>query len=755
MFANMPMSRLPTFVLCLMFSAGFAFTQESGKIKGSVHDAQTGEPLSGATIRYGEESGVVSASDGTFLIQLGPGNVSLSIQYLGYQGETRSVTIKAGETQVVDIRLHPSESILDEVVVSGGKFEQKLSDLTISMEVIKPLRLINTNTTSLETLMDQTPGLTILDGQPNIRGGSGYSYGTGSRVLMLVNDLPMLSADASDVKWDVLPLENIAQIEVVKGASSVLYGTSALNGVINVRTAFPGIEPETRVTSFAGFYMNPRRKETIWWDRQRWLGGINFSHSRRFGNLDLVAGADLFTDEGYRKDETEKRFRLNADLRYRNKKVPGLNYGVRSTLMGVDKSDFLLWQDADSGALKQNPTAISKLGGSRFYLDPYIEYQKSNGTRHSLSTRLFSVNNIFKEATDKNNRFVQFFGEYKFHRDIGEWGKWTCGLSGTTARIVSNLFGDHSSAQAALFGQVDGEPLKNLIISFGLRWENYWLDKEVESSKPVFRSGINYQLARATWLRASFGQGYRFPSVAEKFAATSVGALNIFPNPDLKSEQGWSTEAGFKQGFKISGWNGYLDLAAFRMQYSDMIEFTFGVYNPDTVPPTLDWVGFKSLNIGNARINGFEVVLAGDGKIGAIQTTLTTGYNYINPIDLDNDSTDNFLKYRYRHSAKADVELGYKRFSLGATMVYNSFMVNIDEVFVDPIIGALILPGYASYREAHHTGYAVFDLRAAINLNRTFRLAVIGRNVFNKEYMGRPADIRPPRNITVQLMAKF
>jgi len=70
------------------------------------------------------------------------------------------------------------------------------------------------------------------------QGGSGYSYGAGSRVLVLVDDLPLLSPDAGDVKWDYLPVENISQVEIIKGASSVLYGSSALNGIINVRTAY-------------------------------------------------------------------------------------------------------------------------------------------------------------------------------------------------------------------------------------------------------------------------------------------------------------------------------------------------------------------------------------------------------------------------------------------------------------------------------------------------------------------------------------
>ncbi|MBK6986176.1 MAG: TonB-dependent receptor plug domain-containing protein [Bacteroidetes bacterium] len=78
----------------------------------------------------------------------------------------------------------------------------------------------------------------VSDGQASIRGGSGYSYGAGTRVLMLVDEMRMISADAADIKWNYLPLENLEQVEVIKGAASALFGSSAMNGVINMRTAY-------------------------------------------------------------------------------------------------------------------------------------------------------------------------------------------------------------------------------------------------------------------------------------------------------------------------------------------------------------------------------------------------------------------------------------------------------------------------------------------------------------------------------------
>jgi outer membrane receptor protein involved in Fe transport len=65
---------------------------------------------------------------------------------------------------------------------------------------------------------------------------------------VLIDDLPLLTADANDAKWNIIPMENVDQLEVIKGAASALYGSGALNGIVNVRTAYPVNEPYTKVT---------------------------------------------------------------------------------------------------------------------------------------------------------------------------------------------------------------------------------------------------------------------------------------------------------------------------------------------------------------------------------------------------------------------------------------------------------------------------------------------------------------------------
>lgn len=733
--------------------------QDATIIRGRITDSLSGEPLFGASLITGRNRGTISDIGGNYLLRTSRNKIQLTISYLGYRTVIRSLSTGGKDTLWLDIRLSRSATPLDEIVVSADRYEQRLSEVMVSVDIIKPGRITGNSTTSLETILRQTPGVEILDGQPSIRGGSGYAYGAGSRVLVLLDDLPILSGDVGDVKWDYLPVENISQVEIIKGASSVLYGSSALNGVINIRTRFPGNEPRTRISTFSGLYLNPRRKELVWWDRRPVFGGIDFSHSRKAGTIDLVLGGSLFRDQGYREEEYLDRARVNAGLKNRSKHLPGLSYGVHLNGMLLDKSDFLLWRDAGAGAWRQNPLSVSPLKGDRINVDPFLEYRGRKGDQHSLKSRVYHIRNNFTDTPDKNNQALQAYGEYRFLHRMGNRGKASVGLAGTWARSQAALYGDHSSWNQALYGQLDLSLLPSLNAAAGLRFERYVLDGQVEYSRPVVRMGLNYRALEHTYLRASFGQGYRFPSIAEKYTATNVGSLTIFPNPDLVSEKGYSAEIGAKQGLGTGAWRGYLDLAAFLTGYSNMIEFLFDDYLADsTGGGGLEDYGFMAQNTEKARIAGFEVSVYGHGLIGRIPIRFAAGYTCMDPLDVL--ATDTIpgrmtLKYRYRHSLRSDLELNPGRFTLGLACLFNSRMERVDEVFTDPLYGNLLLPGFPAYWEEKNRGQLVMDTRVLCNITPVFSVGLVIKNLLNLEYMGRPGDIQPPGNITLRLTAGF
>jgi len=736
--------------------------QRNGIVEGTVRDAKTGQPMVAVNISADRRSGTITDQQGAYSLQLTTGEHLIEYYYVGYEAISKDVFIREGERVSVDIEMSVSSRMIDEVVVSAGKYEQKLSDVTVSLEVIKPHQLTNQNITSLDMILEKTPGISILDGQPSIRGGSGFSYGVGSRVLMLVDDLPLISGDAGDIKWNYMPVENLNQVEVIKGASSVLYGSSALNGVINLRTRFPGNEPSTEIIAFGGVRMNPKRKELIWWDRQPLFAGASFMHMRKIGNLDLSVGGNYYKDEGYREYDYEHRIRGNTAVRYRFRKIRGLIAGVSASGMYIDQSDFLLWQNADSGAFRQRPETYAPLTGHRYNVDPFIEYFTQSGDKHSLKTRLYSVGNATLD--ERKSSFTKvWYAEYRFLKKFGNTVHWTSGASFSRNTVLANLFEDHRGANVAVYSQLDAPVFKRFKISSGVRWETNTLNGELYYSLPVVRTGINYQAAPATFIRASFGQGYRFPSVAEKYANAEVGGLRLFPNPELQPERGWGAELGVKQGFSLGNWGGFGDLALFWTEYENMIEYIFGAHPPDSVEiPTLEHIGFKALNIGTARINGAEISIALTGSAGPVKLQSMGGYTFMNPVDpsvieeFGREDDDKYvLKYRRRHLFKADLETEIWKIFAGINLQYNSRMVNVDSVFIDPLIGNLLQPGFPDYWNEHAKGYTLIDFRLGIHVSRSFTINAILRNAFNVEYLGRPGDLGPPRNLTLQMRVKF
>lgn len=755
------LKKLKGIVLLLVCSTA-VLAQENGVLIGLVRDAASKESLPGVNVVIDGVTGTVTDVNGKYTINIPPGDHTVSYRFIGFTTQVKNITISSTEALIKNIDLTAESKEIGTIVVSAGKFEQKIEEVTVSMDVIKPAFIQNTNATSMDVVMEQVPGVAMIDGQANIRGGSGFSYGAGSRVLLLVDDLPMLAADAGDVKWSQLPVENIEQVEVIKGASSALFGSSAMNGVINVRTAYPKAKPETDVTYYTGFYGNTKRKQLQWWgDNIQQTQGLTFNHKEKINRLDLVVGGNVYNDDGFKKSDSEKRYRLDANTRYKFNKIDGLYAGLNANVTYTSGGLFLLWDNDSTGAYipqggtNDSTTTISVYETTRTSIDPFVTYSNSKGSTHKLRTRYFKTAN--RNNTSQQSFATLYYGEYQYQKKFGDVLVLTGGIVESYSNVKSELYKNHFANNMGAFAQMDGK-VGRLNLSLGGRLESNTIDNKNKESIPVVRSGINFRALKHTYLRASYGQGYRYPSIAEKFISTQVGNIVIYPNDSVRSETGWTAEIGIKQGLKIGGWQGFFDIAGFWSEYQNMMEFTFGQYGTFTDP--LYGFGFKSVNIGNTRIKGIDVELTGAGKIGSVPITLLCGYTYIDPIQKDyiaaedtlkNSANYNILKYRYRHLFKGDIEVNPGKFMLGMSTRFNSFMENIDAVFESPTT----IPGVKHYRDMHHYGDWVFDARAGYRITDHFRLSVIIRNIFNHEYMGRPADMQAPISYALQLNMKF
>ena len=181
------MKKLYTLIILLSLTGfGSSFAQT---LKGHIYDARTNEPLVGAAVTYKlhGNQGAVSNINGEYEIKLPEGGVDLVFSYVGYEDVLMPIVINKREVITKDVYMKESTKLLEEVVVSAGRFEQKLSDVTVSMDVVKAGDIARQAPTDISSTLRTLPGVDIVDKQPSMRGGSGWTYGVGARSQILID----------------------------------------------------------------------------------------------------------------------------------------------------------------------------------------------------------------------------------------------------------------------------------------------------------------------------------------------------------------------------------------------------------------------------------------------------------------------------------------------------------------------------------------------------------------------------------------
>lgn len=744
------------------------FGQYSFRIK--VNDYITGQALEGAHLIYANDSQLLGIASPNGMIEWTEKertSPALWLRMVGYQ----RLFIPLGGLQPDSLfvfYLQSSDNILETTVITASKNQESLRKVTVSIESIRPYIAENKNTIQPQQLANQIPGVNVIDGQANIRSGSGWSYGTGSRVMVLVDGMPMMSGDAGQVMWNFIPIEDLNNTEVIKGASSVLFGSSALNGVIHFRTHDAGPKPRMSFQTYIGTYDIPSH---LRWDKQhrplQW-GLIGF-YSQRINKTEHKISVNFVEDKGYRMGEFDNRKKISYHIKHHIK--PHLSVGLRTAVMNRNSGAFLLWQNLDSAytALNRETTLTQ---ATNLHIDPYLIYSKGKFTHKFQSRYLYIENNVDNgnPNIDQSNRSNFLWSEYTLHSSkILKNLDFTTGVMASATETRSPLFSGIQAAQNwAVFFQAD-KKWKRFNLSGGARYEYYRLNTRKEA-RPIYRAGLSYALAITSYLRASWGQGFRFPTIAESYISTAVGPVFVYPNTDLNAESGQTFELGFKQLWKWKKTKGFLDVALFQQNYFNMTEFIFGQWFMPRPNDPLG-VGFKSVNVGNTQIQGVELSFMGESKLkqngyvrffgGVLMSVPKTKEpdkvfattEYGDSFSFNSTSSNpekGVLKYRSAHQFKFDIEHKFKnKWMYGVSLRYTSPIENIDKAFVSfPL--SLFIPGIEEGRSLGANGLVFTDLRMGYYITDRLRALFIINNLMNNLYMLRPADMQPPRQFLIQ-----
>lgn len=229
------------FLLPIFLLLSFSLSAQSGKVAGTVTD-ESGEMLTGANVVVkGTAVGTTTDENGHYELMLDAGSHTLVVSYVGFAEQEVSVTIRAGETARIDIVLAPGTN-LDEIVVSGSKRPEKLTESPATIETIFS-REIEEYAGNPGELLARKKGIDyfragIAVPAFNIRG---FNSNFNSKNLQ-VTDGRLSTLIATGLPFGPLSTvikEDIERVEVILGPNATLYGPNAHNGLMNTITKDP------------------------------------------------------------------------------------------------------------------------------------------------------------------------------------------------------------------------------------------------------------------------------------------------------------------------------------------------------------------------------------------------------------------------------------------------------------------------------------------------------------------------------------
>jgi len=645
-----------------------AFNLNSFDIVGFVIDSTNSKPLPGATIRLeGTNYGAISDKTGFFVLKKIPkGKYFFIVSYVGYS--TRRILIAISKNDTLIFRLQPKSIRTDELVVSATKKIQTVQEVPVSVSIIPSDFISSRNYARFDEALRYVPGVIVNKDNINIRGSSGFSFGVGSRVAYLIDGMTMLSGDNADPKYDIIPNDIVSRIEIVKGAGSGLYGSSAIGGVVNVLTREPTDTFAYSIKLQSGVYTKPKYEQWKYTDKLTTKSVVSGFVSSGLKLFKLLAAFNFVNDESYRQYDKSTRGNLFIKLS-RNLGTYG-----QITLFGfysTDKrNDWVYWNSLDSATRPPTGTDLSRyLISTKANLSLDAKFVVSSKTFGNVKSSIYNTSLETKlEPTHREYRKSTAYSlnnEVQMNTHFGDNSLLTYGANVLHNFVNSNIYGKNKQNLFSAFAQFELNRFLNSTINFGGRLDIEKTDSAKQYVEFSPKLGITYFLEKEKSIRFSIGRGFRSPSLAERFASVKFGGFEVVPNLNLKPEASWSAELGTLMEFDVALLPFLLDFSIFYSYYKDLIEPTF---KQETRPIII----FD--NITRAQIMGIEL---------SIKTMLykkiffQLGATFLEPKDL-NDLQ--ILKYRSKFSLITSLGIPFGIFSANFDFRYISKIARIDDM---------------------------------------------------------------------------
>lgn len=673
---------------------------------------------------------------------------------------------------------------LDEVKVTAGRVEQELMDVNMSVSVITQEEIRRSSARNVGELLEDIPGVRI-----NNDGGQGMKRikirgEDAFRTLVMIDGQKVSEHKSMSGSPMLIDPSMIERIEVIKGPASVLYGSDAIGGAINIITKKGGTKPIEGEVS-AGMNTSASGKNasgSIYGGIDGWKYRLSASIEDN-DNLKTPKGEmenTYFTARsvsGFLSYDFTPDATVGASLDYYD-----LEFGssdVNTPGFAVDVPKWTRFKAAAFGEIKNITSSFVRLRTDIFYqkskkdmtntvpgvwTQGEVDTFKAMGFEEAFLNRVgVQAGNAYVLQPHASNDMNQYGFSIQADWQIGDSNyliagyeisyddlnahSWNTGTNVMPMMLTDKNYDGYQMTNA-VYASMETLLSANLTLTYGARYT--WVKTDMDSinnkmgtktsgegsdGKIVFNTGVLWHGTDNLTLRASYAQGYRSPILQELYIDTSMGSTGTtYANPDLKPE----TSDNFEIGARWNSTGLSADLAIF---YSTADDYIATLYNAQKR-------GYQYNNVAEAKTFGVELTssvrIAETGFEPYLTATwMRRQYQNGNGFSTYDTATPEFmLRYGVRWSGM------YAGLGLRA----DAFARSQTEIEYDD--GVQSATDSSSYRLG---GYTTLNLTAGVDFGpkRQYSFDMGLYNIFDKGYQEQTSIYEPGRYFVAKLGARF
>jgi outer membrane receptor protein involved in Fe transport len=753
------------------------FSQDKAGLTGFVFDGNNNEVVNSVLVKLlskDDNSVLKTETDllGRFEFKkVINGNYQVSFTRIGYQTKILDFTLDSNIRKAIIVSLTPVEVEIDKINVTATRTEQTLQQTPSSINLISSESILQKNKFTFDEVLQDVQGITInrtsginvsalsIRGSSDVAGG-----GIGNRVLLLLDGRPSLTGDSKGALWSLIPVAIIERTEVVKGAFSSLYGSSAIGGVVNVITKKPSYKPYTNIVFSYGFY-NKLSDSLKFSDKLRQFEGVNVLHSNTIKKFSYLLNFDYKNNDGY-SEITNFNFysgiaKFSYDLfsnrdielkfQYTNSESgyphywrvdPGKYpepYKTASYYLGDKINKETQSVDFSYYSLPSPKTKFS----SRFYyykLKSVSTYNPNNPVSNTYGIPGQEFKNYISSYNFGNISQMDFQFHPRHYLITGLDVQWNVVRSSPE----NILYGDQQQNNLALFTQEQWNIITNqkgigiLSSTLGGRvdYNAFVGGSNTFQMSPkfslLFTPDAYNLIMNNTAFRILVGRAFRAPSIAEQYFKRELfGGFDFIYNPDLKPERMYSFEFGIRKQYKTRF---IVDFAFFFNLYDDLIQYVN--IGTNTLGP------FQVKNISKSQSRGIDFLIEYNSTFRLFNEKFSYkfefDYTFNDARDLSANRTDDLLPYKPKHLYNSTVNLNYFGFNFN---VNGKFVSKVDKVI------------FYKYEEPKE--YFLLNMKLSKDITNKINIFFAVNNLFDKFYQELERIVAPNRNFNSGISVEF